>query len=245
MRHGHVAGSRHLLGALQRHGLSLIQGREAIVFLLGQHQVRLGKLQAGLGLLDRLLHLIRGEFQRLLRPGLVRLGGGKRSLGDFDLDRNLDAEPREAGFLPPQFGLGFVDLGSGQVDFVAIKDRIDLRQHLSLLDTIVLLNQETAKAARDGLRSHVDDVGLDERVFGFRTQQAGANPALQGRCDDQHRHDNPADDDPSPARRPSCGSRGDRRAAGVPGDAAPAAVDARGPEDFGACRKQIPEVKCS
>ena len=99
-------------------------------------------------------------------------------------------------FLPPQFGLGFIDLGSGQVDFVAIEDRIDLRQHLSLLDMIVLLNQETAKAAGDGLRSYVDNVRLNERVFGFRTQQAGANPALR-RCNDQDRHDNHADDDPS------------------------------------------------
>ena len=125
------------------------------------------------------LHLVGGQSQGFLRPGHVRLGGGKRSLGDFDLDRDLDSESREAGFLPPQFGLGFIDLGSGQVDFVAIEDRIDLCQHLSLCDTIVLLNQETAKATRDGLRSHVNNVSLNERVFGFRAQQAGANPALQ------------------------------------------------------------------
>ena len=55
------------------------------------------------------------------------------------------------------------------------------------------------------------------------------------RCNDQDRHDNHADDDPSRARRPFCRSRGGRSACGCSRRCGAGAVDARALEDVGVC----------
>ena len=186
LRLGRVPGPRHLLGAPQGHGLYLVEVGVPRVFLLRQDQVGLGGFEPGLGLLDPLLDLVFGELQCLSCSGLVRLGGREAAAGDLDLNGDLQPEPGEGRLLPAQFRLGAVStLLRAMFDLVPVGHRVDLRQHLALLDPVVLLDQEADEVPRHRLRRDVDDVGLHEGVVGDRVGQAVGPPGVDNE-DRQH-----------------------------------------------------------
>ena len=192
VRLGRVAGPRHLLGTPQRHGLLLFAELVNRVYsCCARTRSAVGGFDAGLGLLDPFFDFVLGELQSLLCSGLVRLRGREAAAGDFDLDGDLQPEPREGGLLPPQFRLGRLHLAAGQLDLVSVGNRVDLRQDLSLLDPVVLLDQEADEVPRNRLRGDVDDVGLDKGIFRDRMVPAvGPPPASEHK--QQRREHQPA-----------------------------------------------------
>ena len=170
--------SRHFLGTPQGRGVLPLQVGEPCVFLLRQDQIGLGGVQPCLGLLDPMLDLVLGQLQGLLGSGLVRLGSREATAGDLDLNGDLHAEPGEGGLLPPQLRLGPLDLAAGQLHLIAVRHRVDLRQHLALLDPVVLLDKEADEMPRHGLRRDVDDVGLHKGIVGDRVSQAVGPPQV-------------------------------------------------------------------
>ena len=86
----------------------------------------------------------------------------------------------QVGTLAAQLGERGIELGLRDVDLVAVRDRVDLRDDLSLGDAVVLIDQEADDPAGDHLRGDVDDVRLDEGVVGDRVACAGIRPSSSG-----------------------------------------------------------------
>ena len=80
---------------------------------------------------------------------------GEGPPGDLDLDRDLAPEPGEVGLLTDQLSLRGLELRRGDVDLVAVGDRVDLRHHLAPLDPVVLVDEEADDPTRDHLRARL------------------------------------------------------------------------------------------
>ena len=191
MRLGRVAGLRHFLGTPQSDGLLLFQVGEPRVFLLRQDQVSRCGFDAGLGLLDPVFDFVFSKFQSLLCSGLIGLRGREAAAGDFNLNGDFQPEPRESGLLPPQFGLSRLHLAARQIDLVSVQNRVDFRQDLTLLDPVILVDDEAHQVPRDRLRRDVHNVGLDKGIFRDRMVPAvGPPPASEHK--QQRREHQPA-----------------------------------------------------
>ena len=204
---GRVARLRHLLLLLQCAGPRLLEPGEACVLQFGQRQRGPRRLDSGAGLVDALLDLVAGQLQRFLSLGSVGLGGGERPPGDLDLDRHLLANPVQVGTLAGQLGQSRVELGPRHVDLVAVRDRVDLRDHLPFLDAIILLDQKPDDPAGDQLRGDVDDVGLDKGVVGDRVRAPVADPAHRKRQADGEERDQQDDREDNVRGETDCGDR--------------------------------------
>ena len=216
LSHGRVARLRHLLLLPQWAGPRLLEPGEACILQFGQRQRGPRRLDSGAGLVDALVDLVAGQLQRFLSLGSVGLGGGERPAGDLDLDRHLLADPVQVGTLADQLGLRRVELGPRHIDFVAVRDRIDLREHLPFLDAIILLDQKPDDPAGDQLRGDVDDVGLDKGVVGDRVRTPVANPVHRKRHADGEERDQQNDREDKSGAKPIAATSGlSRRGRGL------------------------------
>ena len=79
---GCVIGARHLLGFALRGRVLCGERRPPVVLLLGEHEVGLGDLDRGLGLVDGFVDFVGGELQGIFRPCLLGPGRGQGLLGN-------------------------------------------------------------------------------------------------------------------------------------------------------------------
>ena len=117
------------------------------------------------------------QLQSRLGLDLVRLCRLQSAFGDFDLNGDLVLDAREIGLLPSQFRLGAFDLAPSHREFVAIGNRVDLRQYLALLDVVVFVDQKTYDATRDSLGCDIDDVRLDKGIVSNGMGRTVSDPA--------------------------------------------------------------------
>ena len=210
---GCVIGARHLVGFHFCGRVLSGQLRPPGVFLLGQHEVGLGDLNRGLGLLDGFVDFIGGQLQGIFRPRLLGLGRVQGLPGNIDLQGDLLLELGQSCFLPFQLGIGKIQLAARLLHLIAVMDRFNFDQDLALLHAIVFLDKEPNDAPGNHFRRDVDDVGLDEGIFGDRVGLAVSKPVHAE--DSQHKRDpgHGTPDDP-PDKAPGRGrrrGRGDRR----------------------------------
>ena len=199
---GRVIGSRHFLGFSRRRRVLRGEFREAVVLLLGEREVRLGNLDGCLRLLDGFVDFVGGEFQGIFRPCLLGPCPGKGLPGNVDLKGNFFLELGQACFLPFQLRLGKFELAARLLHLVSVVDRFDLRQHLALLDLVILFDKETDDAARNHLRSDVDDVRLDESIVGDGMGETVGEPVnAEVRHHDRDRSGGTPDGPPDVARQ--------------------------------------------
>ena len=196
----------HLVGPARGDRLLLGQGGEPVVLLFGEDVVRLGRLQPGPGLVNAPRDLLAGELERLVGLGPVGPGGRLAPLRDLDLERHVDFQAGQRFLLPPQLRPGRVELGAGDGDLVAVRHRVDLRHHLALLDTVVLVHEEADDVPRHRLRRDVDDVGFDEGVVGDRVGPAVLHPLVGERAAGRRqRQKDDGQDEPAEHLRPRPG----------------------------------------
>ena len=139
------------------------------------------RLYARAGLLNALLDFVTGILQGFLGPGPVSLGGGESAPGDLDLDRHFLSDPVQVGTLAGQLGPSRVQLRPRQVDLVAVRGRVDLRQDLPLAHAVVLIGQESDDPAGHEFRRDIDDVGLNKRIVRNRVGAPVFKPVHHGR----------------------------------------------------------------
>ena len=120
-----------LLGLPLRGGLLREESGIALVVLFGEHQPSPGGRQVGLGLVNRLLHVLRGELQRFFVPRLLVPGGGQGLLGNLDFPGHLCLQHLQRRLGRVKLSLGYAELRLEQLHLLAVRDRVDLDEQLA------------------------------------------------------------------------------------------------------------------
>ena len=133
---------------------------------------------SGSGLVDALLDSSSVSTRATPRPwpGRPAAAAAVRRAISIWIGTSLRTRSRSARWRVSSACAG-VELGPRDVDLVAVRDRVDLRDDLALGDAVVLVDQEPDDPAGDQLRGDVDDVGLDEGVVGDRVSPPVLDPA--------------------------------------------------------------------